>query len=218
MIISVYVRAEARTYRNRSTEENRVVTLGPFEFLTHPLDVLSRLHCMHFPLALRFSVFVLVSGFSLAAMTGQTGNQQPSAGCPAQPNTLRAMRGCYRPLLVFAPSLDSPQLVQEFNQLKAHAIELKSRSVLYVPIVPEGHNQPIPGSKVPTARLSEDELAAMRHRFKVEPPDFLVILIGKDGEEKLSNKAPVPVDQLERLIDSMPMHKNEMRPEPQGEE
>jgi len=58
------------------------------------------------------------------------------------------MRGCYRPLLVFAPSLDSPQLVQEFNQLKAHAIELKSRSVLYVPIVPEGHNQPIPGSKV----------------------------------------------------------------------
>jgi hypothetical protein len=58
----------------------------------------------------------------------------------------------------------------------------------------------------------------MRHRFKVEPPDFLVILIGKDGEEKLSNKAPVPVDQLERLIDSMPMRKDEMRPEPQGEE
>jgi hypothetical protein len=58
----------------------------------------------------------------------------------------------------------------------------------------------------------------MRHRFKVEPPDFLVILIGKDGEEKLSNKKPVPVDQIERLIDSMPMHKNEMKAEPQGEE
>jgi hypothetical protein len=171
---------------------------------------------MHLPLALRFSVFALLSGFSLAAMTGQARNQQPSAGCPAQPNTLRAMRGCYRPLLVFAPSLDHPQLVEQFNQLKAHAIELKSRNLLYVPIVPEGHNQPIPGSKVPTARLSEDELAAMRHRFKVEPADFLVILIGKDGEEKLSNKTPVPVDQLERLIDSMP--KNEMRQEPQGEE
>jgi hypothetical protein len=26
------------------------------------------------------------------------------------------------------------------------------------------------------------------------------------------------VDQLERLIDSMPMRKDEMRPEPQGEE
>jgi hypothetical protein len=173
---------------------------------------------MRFPLGLRSSALVVISAFSSAAMTGQTRSPQPSAGCPAQPNTLRAMRGCYRPLLVFAPSLDNPQLVQEFDQLKAHAIELKSRSVLYVPIVPEGHNQPIPGSKVPTARLSEDELAAMRHRFKVEPPDFLVILIGKDGEEKLSNKVPVPVDQLERLIDSMPMRKDEMKPEPQGEE
>jgi hypothetical protein len=173
---------------------------------------------MRFPLGLRSSAFVVISAFSSAAMTGQTRSPQPSAGCPAQPNTLRAMRGCYRPLLVFAPSLDNPQLVQEFDQLKVHAVELRTRSVLYVPIVPEGHNQPIPGSKVPTARLSEDELAAMRHRFKVEPPDFLVILIGKDGEEKLSNKAPVPVDQLERLIDSMPMRKDEMRPEPQGEE
>jgi Domain of unknown function (DUF4174) len=173
---------------------------------------------MPFPPGSRFSAFVLISGFSLAAMSGQTRSPEPSAGCPAQPNTLRAMRGCYRPLLVFAPSLDNPQLVQEFNQLKAHAPELKSRSVLYVPIVPEGHNQPIPGSKVPTARLSEDELAAMRHRFNVEQGDFLVILIGKDGLEKLSNKTPVPVDQLERLIDSMPMHKTEMRPEPPGEE
>jgi Domain of unknown function (DUF4174) len=173
---------------------------------------------MRFPLGLRSSAFVVISGFSLAGMMGQTRNQQPSAGCPAQPNTLIAMRGCYRPLLVFAPSLDHPQLVEQFNQLKAHAPELKSRNVLYVPIVPEGHNQPIPGSKVPTARLSEDELAAIRHRFKVEQADFLIILIGKDGNEKLSNKTPVPVDQLERLIDSMPMHKNEMRPAPQGEE
>ena len=171
---------------------------------------------MPFPPALRFSGFAVISAFSLAAMTGQTRSSQPSAGCPAQPNTLRAMRGCYRPLLVFATSLDNPQLVKEFDQLKAHAVELKSRSVLYVPIVPEGHNQPIPGSKVPTARLSEDELAAMRHRFKVEPPDFLVILIGKDGEQKLSDKRPVPVDQIERLIDSMP--KDKVRPEPQGEE
>ncbi len=174
---------------------------------------------MHFPPALRFSVCALLSAFSPFAMTGQTHDQQqPSAGCPAQPKTLLAMRGCYRPLLVFAPSLDYPQLVEELNQLKAHAPELKSRSVLYVPIVPEGHNQPIPGSKVPTARLSEDELAAMRLRFKVEQADFLVILIGKDGQEKLSNKAPVPVDQLERLIDSMPMRKNEMKPAPQGDE
>jgi hypothetical protein len=173
---------------------------------------------MHLPPVLRFSVFTLLSSVSFATMTGQTGNSQPTAACPAQPNTLRAMRNCYRPLLVFAPALDNPQLAEEFNQLKAHAAELKSRSLLYVPIVPEGHNQPIPGSKVPTARLSEDELAAMRHRFKVEPADFLVILIGKDGEEKLHSATPVAVEQIERLIDSMPMRKSEMRREPQGQD
>ena len=171
---------------------------------------------MHFPPALRFSVFALLSSFSLAAMNGQVPKEQPSAECPAQPNTLRAMRGCYRPLLVFAPALDQPQLVEEFNQLKVHATELKIRNLLYVPIVPEGHNQPIPGSKVPTARLSEDELAAMRHRFKVEPAEFLVILIGKDGAEKLSSKTPIPVDELERVIDSMSMRKSEKQPEPPG--
>jgi hypothetical protein len=114
---------------------------------------------------LRFSVFALLSSFAVVAMYGQVPKEQPSAGCPAQPNTLRAMRNCYRPLLVFAPSLDHPQLVSQFSQLKMRAIELKSRNLLYVPIVPEGHNTPIPASKVPTARLSEDELAAMRHRF-----------------------------------------------------
>ena len=173
---------------------------------------------MHLPPVLHFSVFALLSSVSFAAMTGQAGNSQPTGACPAQPNTLRAMRNCYRPLLVFAPALDNPQLAEEFNQLKAHAAELKSRSLLYVPIVPEGHNQPIPGSKVPTARLSEDELAAMRHRFKVEPADFLVILIGKDGEEKLHSPTPVGVEQIERLIDSMSMHKSEMRREPQGQD
>jgi hypothetical protein len=45
-----------------------------------------------------------------------------------------------------------------------------------------------------------------------------VILIGKDGEEKLNSRTPVTVDQLEKLIDSMPMRKREMQPEPQGEQ
>ena len=63
-----------RFFPRMSNEENRVVTLGPFEFLTHPLHALSRLLCMHFPLALRFSVFAVIAGFSLAAMTGQTRN------------------------------------------------------------------------------------------------------------------------------------------------
>jgi hypothetical protein len=173
---------------------------------------------MFAPPALRFFAFVLLSSFSLAAISGQTRKEEPTAACPDQPSTLRAMRNCYRPLLVFAPAMDDPQLMEQFNQLRAHALDLKSRDLLYVPIVPEGHNQPIPGSKIHTASLSEDELAAMRHHFKVEPAEFLVILVGKDGEEKLNSRTPVPVDQLKRLIDSMPMRQSEMKQEPPGEQ
>jgi hypothetical protein len=173
---------------------------------------------MRMSLAFRSSVFALLSSVCLAVMTGQTRNSQPSAGCPAQPNTLRAMRNCYHPLLVFAPAMDDPQLVEQFNQLKAHATELRSRDLLYVPIVPEGHNQPIPGSRIHTASLSEDELAAMRHHFKVEPTEFLVILIGKDGGEKLNSRTPVPVEQLKQLTDPLPPHRGEQQLGPQGEE
>lgn len=147
----------------------------------------------------------------VAHVTAQTQKEQPTAGCPAQPNTLRAMRNCYRPLLVFAPAMNDPHLLQQFKQLKPQAADLKRRDVLYVPIVPEGHNQPIPASNLHTASLSEDELAAVRLHFKVEPEEFLVILIGKDGGEKLNSRTPVAVEQLKELIDSMPMRKREMK-------
>ncbi len=172
---------------------------------------------MHLSLGPRIWVLALVSS-SLCAVGQNRGEpQQPTGACPALPATLRAMRDCYRALLVFGPALNNPQMVGQLNQLKAGIGDMKSRALLYVPIVPEGHNQPIVGTKVPTARLSEDELAAMRHRFKVEPGDFLVILIGKDGEEKLNSATPVTMDRLKRLIDSMPMRKSEMRQQTPGE-
>jgi hypothetical protein len=165
---------------------------------------------MHVSLPVRFSAFALLSIVPFAATTGQTQKEQTGSPCAAHPNTLRAMRDCYRPLLVFAPALDNPQLVEQLNELKAHAAELKSRDMLYVPIVPEGHNQPIPGSRIPTASLSEDELAAMRNHFKVEPTE--------DGQEKVHSRTPVSMDQLKPLIDSMPMRKREMKQDPPGEE
>jgi hypothetical protein len=172
---------------------------------------------MHWSLGPRFWVLALLST-SLCAVGQNRGEpQQPTSACPALPATLRAMRDCYRALLVFGPALNNPQMAAQLNQLKAGIGDMKSRALLYVPIVPEGHNQPIVGTKVPTARLSEDELAAMRHRFKVEPGDFLVILIGKDGEEKLNSATPVTMDRLKRLIDSMPMRKSEMQQQTPGE-
>jgi hypothetical protein len=170
---------------------------------------------MHLLPGPRFWVLTLLSTSIFAV--AQNRREQPTGACPAQPATLRSMRDCYRPLLVFAPALDNPQMVEQLNQLKLNIGDVKSRAMLYVPIVPEGHNQPIPGSKVPTARLSEDELAAVRLHFKVEQADFLVVLLGKDGGEKLNSPTPVTMDRIRRLIDSMPMRKSETKQQTPGE-
>jgi hypothetical protein len=167
---------------------------------------------------LRIVMLGVLLSASWAGVRGQERPQGPTDACPKEPHTLRAMRNCYRALVVFAPSLDDPQLKQEFDQLKAGANELRVRKVMYVPVVPEGHNQPIPPTRVQTARLSEDELAAVRHHFQVEAGDFLVVVVGEDGEQKLNSKTPVTVDQLEKLIDSMPKRKREMNQSPAGEQ
>ena len=169
---------------------------------------------MHRSLASRLSVLLLLSSAAYGQIPGRGQREQPTAACSEQPSTVRAMRNCYRPLLVFAPALDNPQIVAQFNQLKGHGAELKARSVLYVPIVPEGHNQPILSTRIPTGRLSEDDLAATRLRFQVQPGQFLVVLIGKDGGEKLTSPTPVSLEHLLHLVDSMPMRKEEQK---QGE-
>ncbi len=59
--------------------------------------------------------------------------------------------------------------------------------------------------------MSPDEQAAARRRFHVRPNDFTVILIGKDGGEKLRSHQPVSLDILRSTIDAMPMRQEEMR-------
>ena len=41
--------------------------------------------------------------------------------------------------------------------------------------------------------------------------DFVVILIGKDGGEKLRSRHPLRVESLTKGIDAMPMRQDEMR-------
>ncbi len=51
----------------------------------------------------------------------------------------------------------------------------------------------------------------LHRRFGVPPGDFRVLLIGKDGHTALERSNPVANDDLFRLIDSMPMRRDEVR-------
>lgn len=127
------------------------------------------------------------------------------AECPS-PTTLAAMRDCYRPLLVFSASSQRPLALQQLRMLNAD--ELRERNVLLVLVSKgdfAGHARDLPS--VP---LSEDENKRLRQRFKVSDGEFAVILVGKDGGEKLRRARPVLSSELNATIDAMPMRKREM--------
>lgn len=64
-------------------------------------------------------------------------------------------------------------------------------------------------------RLHERDLVILS---KFGPDPFTVVLIGKDGGEKLKSADPVTTDFLFALIDAMPMRRLEMQSRRQREE
>ena len=118
--------------------------------------------------------------------------------------TLADQRNQSRPLLIFAERANDPQLEIQLRILNEHAAEASDRQ-----IVPLALPYREPG---PTAlQLSGDDAEAARRRFHVTANDFVVILLGKDGGEKLRSSRPIPMRKLEAIIDAMPMRKDEMR-------
>ena len=59
--------------------------------------------------------------------------------------------------------------------------------------------------------LEPPQTITLAKRYKVDSRNFTVILVGKDGGEKLRQEEPVTLDQLFGLIDQMPMRRREMR-------
>jgi hypothetical protein len=53
--------------------------------------------------------------------------------------------------------------------------------------------------------------SAMRARLRVPEGGFHAVLVGKDGDPKLSSFEPISASELTRTIDAMPMRKQEMR-------
>lgn len=58
--------------------------------------------------------------------------------------------------------------------------------------------------------LTNEQQSFSRKQFEVSD-DFVLILIGKDGTDKLRTEQSVLADCLFGLIDRMPMRKEEMR-------
>lgn len=118
--------------------------------------------------------------------------------------TLADLQDHARPLLIFAGKPDDSQLVIQLRTLKEHAAEAQDRQIVPLAVV---YNNPSPTE----AKLTATDSETTRRRFRVSPDDFVVILIGKDGGEKLRSAKPLPMSKLADTIDSMPMRQTEVK-------
>jgi hypothetical protein len=150
--------------------------------------------------------FVILTAAAL--IMGRPIQAQLNPGCAVQPASLRSMRDCYRPLLVFAPSARDASLMAQQAVLDQYADDMMDRNLLYVPVlVQNAHfNAPL---HAPYVLLRQPKMSAIRARYQIGPSEFVVVLVGKDGGEKFRAKKPVSVLRLDRIVDAMPMGRQE---------
>ncbi|MEM9427944.1 MAG: DUF4174 domain-containing protein [Pseudomonadota bacterium] len=107
--------------------------------------------------------------------------------------SLDTLRWEARPVVIFADSPNDPRVQEQLDMLDADEAELTLRDVVIL--------------------VDTDPDAGSDLRQRLRPRDFMFVLIGKDGEVKYRKPNPVPVRELVRLIDRMPMRQREIEAE-----
>ena len=146
---------------------------------------------------------------SLATIVIATSSFTASSLAPSSLNartttSLTALRDNSRPLLIFAPKANDLQLKMQLHYLQVNPSAVTQRDIMAIAI-------PITGVAPTPITLTSADAQSARQRFGVAPEDFLVILLGKDGGEKIRSNKPVTLEMLTEIIDAMPMRQDEMK-------
>ncbi len=108
----------------------------------------------------------------------------------ASAGPLDSYRQKARPVVVFGEE-DNPDFQQQIAIFNRASVGFRERDIVLIPVSTRGGKQDL------------------RAAFRVEPEDFQVLLIGKDGGVKLRRRGIVQPDEIFRLVDSMPMRRRE---------
>jgi hypothetical protein len=93
-----------------------------------------------------------------------------------------------RILLLFAPTASDESLKKQIDQIETNRSGFEERDLIAF-IIPDQ--------------------SPLRARLHVDNKTYTVILLGKDGTEKLRQQSVLDPEKLFRLIDSMPMRRAE---------
>jgi hypothetical protein len=106
--------------------------------------------------------------------------------------------------MVFSPFPEDSDYQAFMKEVQNEQNGLRDRDILIFEIFEKEQ------SRLGNSPLKKDSADFLRERFSVQQGSFLVILIGKDGEEKIRWQK-VNLTEIFAVIDGMPMRQREMR-------
>ncbi|MEH3130965.1 MAG: DUF4174 domain-containing protein [Mycolicibacterium neoaurum] len=110
----------------------------------------------------------------------------------------------HRPLLVFAPSADDSRLIETLARIESSRCEFTSRDMVLAQVLADGT------SMLDGRVLEAGAARQLAGRYGVRDNGFAVLLIGKDGYQKLRVDAVPNLQTVYAVIDEMPMRGQEM--------
>lgn len=113
-----------------------------------------------------------------------------------------------RPLLVFAPTGNDPRLAEMMRLIEASRCDFADRDMVLGRILANGT------STLDGQVLDTDEAQRLASQFGIGANGFSVVLIGKDGGEKLRVNDVPDLQAIYAVIDGMPMRGREMGADP----
>lgn len=113
-----------------------------------------------------------------------------------------------RPLLVFAPTDSDPRLVETIRRIDATRCDFADRDMVLGVIVGDG------ASSLGGQPVGADQKQRLLSQFGIGAQSFSVVLIGKDGGEKLRVNDVPDLAAVYAVIDGMPMRSREMGADP----
>ncbi len=124
---------------------------------------------------------------------------------PTDTIDLRDYQWSHRLLIIGAPSADHGCYRALVHALERHAQSLHDCDMVVLHLVESGV------SRIGERPLSTPAADVLRKQLRLMTSQFVVVLIGKDGGEKLRRTHRVDLGEIFARIDAMPMRRQEMR-------
>jgi hypothetical protein len=110
-----------------------------------------------------------------------------------------------RVLLLFSPDKEQTAFQEQYQAFTAFKEKMQDRDLVLYQIFKRSGRTP------QGEPLLEEKLNSWRKKWEVQPEDFQLILVGKDGGTKYQSSKKIDPSVIFDLIDSMPMRRAEMR-------